>query len=125
MVNYTGLALRAATPAAGVALVNGTPAILSWTTPNDGNLHRFQVFLSMDVISTYTGGQIVVTFTSPGGNSVAWGVYAAGAATGAGWNYGEIFLAPTFVKAGTTVTISQGTALTAGAATLQAEIWGS
>jgi hypothetical protein len=116
---------QAVTPAAGFALVNGTPNIITWTAPNDGLQHRFLLFLSMDITVAYTGGQIIVNFMSPGGNNVTWAVYPPGAATGPGWNYGFVSINPSFVKAGTAVTLSQGSAMTAGAATLNAEIWGS
>jgi hypothetical protein len=113
--------LQAATPAAGFALQNGTPAITSWQVPNDGQEHRVTVFASLDVTSLQTGGAVTVTITDPGGTVGTHTLYAGGVAPGS--------VAPgvfvMIVKAGTTVSLAQSTAQTAGAAVLYAEIWGS
>lgn len=116
------LTLQAATTVAGYTLVNGTGNVITWTTPNDGKLHRFMLFYSMDITSNETGGAISVTFTSPGGTSVTYGILPA--SQNAGWNFGETPAFSAIAKANTTVAIAQTTALTAGAAKLQAEIWG-
>lgn len=118
-----GLTLQATTGVAGFALQNGTPTIASWTAPNDGQLHRAMFFASLVISSGETGGAINVGFTAPDGTVVAWGIFAAGQA--AGYGYTQSPIVPAVVKAGTTVTISQGSPLTAGAAKLYAEIWGS
>jgi hypothetical protein len=120
---HTGLSLITATSLAGYALVNGTGTIISWAVPNDGKLHRFMVFASMDIATTETGGTIAVVFTSPGNSPVTYGIMSPGQA--AGWNFSIASFPPTFAKAGTTVSVSQSTALTAGSATMQAEIWGA
>ena len=118
---HTGLSMAAATATAGYALVNGTGNIISWTTPNDGNLHPFDVFSVMDCTSTETGGGIVVTFTLPDSTAATLTLYAAGKSAGV--------VAPNFVqaiaKANTAVTITQSSALTGGASTMWAEIWGA
>jgi hypothetical protein len=115
------LALQAATPVSGFALVNGTPNILTWTAPNDGQQHRVQVFASLHVISTETGGIVNVNFSAPDGNNGTFQLIAGSLAAG-------LFTANpprlVVVQAGQPVNILQ-TALTAGAALLWAEIWGS
>lgn len=117
-----GMSLLAATPVAGYTLVNGTGNIISWTAPNDGLLHRV-LFLSMlDVTSgPETGGLIQVTVKAPDGTSGTFQVQANG--QGAGIHTGSTN--PIIVQAGQAVTVAQNTALTAGAAVLWCEIWGS
>ena len=118
----TSLVKQASTPVAGVALVNGTPTILSWTPPNDGQLHRVLVYTTMTVQSAMTGGNINLQFEAPDGTFAGPGLLTGGQS--AGYNYsGDA--APVIVKGGQTVMVIQGSALTAGAAILWAEIWGS
>jgi hypothetical protein len=119
-----GMGLQAATAAAGYALADGTGAILAWTVPNDGQLHQFLVFPWLTVASTETGGELAIAFTTPGGSAVTEQFAAGGLAAA---DYGAAYFSFTQVpvKAGTTVTISQFTALTGGAATLWAALWGS
>jgi len=123
MVNYTGLALRAATPAAGYALVNGTGTIISWTAPNDGQLHRVLFFGTLHVTSSETGGAVNVNFTSPDGISNA--NQAVFSASHGGGVFGPDKAGLVVVEAGTVVSVQQGSALTGGASTLWAELWGS
>jgi hypothetical protein len=115
------MALLAATAAAGYAKVNGTGTIISWTAPNDGNLHRVMIFGSEHVTSGETGGQITVSWTTPDGTTVANQLVSAQGSTG-GYPFGAYLLV---VEANATVSVRQNTALTAGAAVLWAEIWGS
>jgi len=121
----TALVLQASTGAAGVALVNGTPAIISWTAPNDGNLHRFIFQGSRNVTVTEVGGALAVTYTTNGASGAQSLTIAAGS-TAAPSNaalsnsgFGAT-IAP-----GTTVTVAQTSALTSGTCTVYAEIWGS
>jgi hypothetical protein len=118
-----GLFLQAATPVAGVALVNGTPTILSWTPPNDGKLHRFTYFASMVVTAPETGGTVGFQFDAPGNVFASWNIFAPN--QGAGYSFGQTVLQGQVCAPGQPVTLVQITALTAGAATLWAEIWGS
>lgn len=116
------LAVVAATPyPAGIALVNGTQTFLSWTAPNDGQQHRFTVVAGLHVTSIETGGQIKINFTLPDGTAGSGTPFAGGGAAGA-FVANEIAVP---VQAGSAVTVTQSTALTAGAAVLFAEIWGS
>lgn len=110
---------QAATPAAGFALQNATPTIIQWTAPNDGQLHRVEVFLTVNVSSAETGGGIQWTYTDPAGGTKSVNMNGGGQAAG---SYHD--LDGGVVGAGTTVSISQSSALTAGAANAYAEIWG-
>jgi hypothetical protein len=112
---------QAATPVAGVALVNGTPSILTWTAPADGAQHRVSVLATLDVTSTETGGAVGVTVTAPDGTSGTLSLFA-GAHTAA--LYGPVAPMDLIIESGSTVTIAQTSALTGGAATVWAEIWG-
>jgi hypothetical protein len=115
-----GLAKVAATPVGGFALANGTSTILTWTAPADGQIHRASVYGSEDVISAMTGGNVNVTWTDPSGGSQAWTIFPS--ASSAGWNYAISQPPDLLVAPGSAVAVVQATALTAGAATLWAEI---
>lgn len=111
------LTLVASTGIAGVALVNGTPTILSWTAPNDGQLHQVICFLDVNVSVAATGGAIQVNYTDPGGTAAT--LNPIGGGQGVGTHNGA---ATVLVGPGSTVTVSQG-ALTVGAAKLYAQIF--
>jgi len=116
-----GLALAATTGAAGVALQNGTPTFLTWTAPNDGQMHRFHVVSSLDVTVAETGGNVQVAFTLPDGSAGTFAQHGPNLAVSTNRS------GPTgsTVQAGTTVTVRQSTALTLGAAQMWAELWAS
>jgi hypothetical protein len=116
------LTLLATTGTGGYALVNGTGNVISWTAPNDGNLHRIQVFATLHITTTEVGGAIRVNFTDPAGGSGTPTIFGGTQANG---TYQPSSLSSVLVEAGTTVAIVQASALTSGAATLYAEIWGS
>lgn len=122
MVNYTGLRLLATTGDQGYALVNGTGVVISWTAPADGELHRFTVFATMNVTSGETGGAISIFFTMPDGTNTNFTLMPGG--QGDGFNFSEFVYLVT-IEPGSTVNISQTSALTGGAAKMWAEIWGS
>jgi hypothetical protein len=113
---------RASTGAGGFALQNGTPTILTWTAPNDGQLHTGFVTGSLAVSTAETGGQI-----NAYGPQAGTGVVIQGAGKTAGqWTFPNSAGSFTFsLQPGQSVTIAQATALTAGAAILYAEIWAS
>jgi hypothetical protein len=103
----------------GFALQNGTPTILTWTAPDDGQLHTVLLAGRLIVTAAETGGAWGVRNTTtsngiqvqPGGTSVSdasvtWGGTVAFTLFG-----------------GETIAFLQLTALTAGAATVYAEIW--
>jgi len=113
---------QAATANAGFALTNGTPTILSFTTPNDGNNHRYTVQFILDVATLEVGGATGVTYTAPDGTvTTAQQILAGGQAAGTHlWGFNNFVVAPN-----TTFAVVQTSALTGGAATAFAEIWGS
>lgn len=115
------LQLQATTGIGGFALQNATPTILSWTAPNDGNMHRFQIVGTLIVTSAETGGEVEILFTPPGGTQQAKVFASPNVAPG---TYNATIQAGT-IGPGTTVLLSQVTALTAGAASVTGEIWGS
>lgn len=116
------MGLLAATPLAGVPLINGTQVLCTWTAPNDGQMHRVMAFASLLVTSPETGGAVNLSVTLPApGAGANDALFNGGAAAGSQMSYNPGSL----VQPGSTVTVNQATALTAGAATLWAEIWGS
>jgi hypothetical protein len=123
LADLGGLVMVAGTGIAGFALQNGTPTILSWTAPNDGLLHRVTLFGLIHVTSLETGGQVSMQYFGPFGGATAHTstILAAGLAADTGGQAANFFNVP--VGPGTTVTVAQTSALTAGAATLWAELW--
>ena len=114
--------LKSATPAAGTALINGTQNILSWTAPNDGQQHRAQLYISTHVTVAETGGGMAFEGTLPDGQGFAWSASSGGQAAGFD---SSVFVFAVIVGPGATVTLTQFSALTAGAAVVWAEIWAS
>lgn len=119
---YPTLARRATTGIGGFALQNATPTILSWTPPADGQLHRVLIFASLHVTATETGGLIGVSYDLPDLANTSHTLFSASQATGSIPLPVQISV---IVAAGQPVIVNQGSALTAGTATLWAEIWGS
>jgi hypothetical protein len=116
------LTMVATTGTAGVALQNATPTFLTWTAPNDGSMHRLVVFSEMNVASTETGGLVNVGFNDPAGGARTRQLYAAGLASGFQEPAGVTPML-NLVAPGSVCTLTQGSALTAGAATMWAEFW--
>lgn len=109
-----GLTEQAATPAAGVALINGTQTFLTWTAPADGVTHFALVVASLDVTTLEVGGLCRLTFTTLGVAS-QFQVFAPSLAVG-------ITVGPwsgISVDPGTTVNVVQQNALTSGASVFQ------
>lgn len=123
VVNLNGLALAAATPSGGYALVNGTPNVITWTAPADGLEHRVSVAGQAHITSAATGGAVDVNFTMPDGTSSGYTWINGG--QGAGYSYSQYDPSTIVVKPGSTVTVRQSSALTGGAVLLWAEIWAS
>lgn len=115
------MALQAQTPQAGFALQNATPTIVSWTAPADGKNHRVVVVASQTANAGATGGAIGITMTAPDGTVGTPQIF--GATPGAGFHNMSF---PVYnIQSGSTFSIVQTSALTAGASTLWAELWGS
>jgi len=121
MVAFGGLVQQASTdPVNGFALQNATPTIISWTTPNDNQKHPFVIVATINVTSLETGGQVNGNFTIAG-VAAAPQLTAGGSAAGiTNPNYRGGMADPN-----TVVSVTQQTALTAGAAVIFAQIMGS
>jgi hypothetical protein len=119
-VGSPALQLVASTPETGFALQDATPAIVTWTAPNDGQQHYVMCMASEQVTSALTGGSVIGLITPPGGGSPAQ-PQALAAGQAAGNHVGNFACV---VGPGTTVTIEQGSAVTGGAATVWIGLWG-
>lgn len=124
-----GIGLQATTGYTGYTLINGTGTIVSWTAPNDGALHRFEIFARLIVSSNLTGGAI---FAGNGGTVLTGGTINSGAFLwSANQGAGDYFLTKTslgvsgILGPAEQIYIKQSTAITGGAAILYAEIWAS
>lgn len=117
------LVLQATTGATGHTLVNGTGTIISWTPPDDGQLHRVMIIAGIDVTSDETGGTVYTNITLPDGTNSFVTLFNGDQDTG----FQVCYNGPTIYvqKAGVQVEVAQYSPLTGGAATLWAEIWGS
>lgn len=116
------LALRATTGVDGYAKQDATGPIISWTAPDDGNMHRVLVFGVTHVTSAETGGQITADFNVPDGTGDTLGIDSGNHST----NSINVFTVSIFlINPGGTFTIAQNSALTAGSSVSWAEIWGS
>lgn len=119
----SGLVVKAATAAAGFALQNATPTILTWNVPNDGAVHRFELSAVQHVTSAETGGGVNVNYTAPDGTAGTIFPFGAGSGAGVGAPLGGA-QGPVEVQAGSTVAVVQASALTVGAAVVFAAILG-
>lgn len=121
----TETSLLATTDDSGFALQNGTPTILSWTAPDDGQLHRVTLYAVLNVTSTETGGQIQLDWYGPWSGSAAYQLNIFNAEESATTHGSPPTISQNLlIGPGTTVSLVQSSALTAGAATVYAEIWG-
>lgn len=119
-----GMGLLATTGTAGYTLLSSgsVPAtILTWTTPNDGLMHRVLVYAMQHISSSETLGAIDVSFTAPDGTSDTTFLIQTGLSSGY-----KNALSPFFVDGnGGTITVIQQSLLTGGAGVLWCEMWGS
>ena len=113
--NGTGI-ITAETSATGVTLINGTQTILAVTVPNDGKVHQVYAAAYKDVTATLTGGQTRINYTLANGTAT----YTTTLNTTVATHYTS---RPTLlVTPGSAVTVTQSTAMTAGAAKVYAKI---
>lgn len=120
-----GLLQQATTGGSGYALVNGTGTIISWTAPNDGNMHRVLVFAVLHITSNETGGTIALNFDLPDGTTGNKTIFSQNQSASVVYPLANNCPQFLLVEANTAVSLSQSTALTGGAATLFAELWAS
>lgn len=100
----------------GVSLINGTQTITTFSVPNDGKPHWFLAQICEQITSATTGGQINVSGTVNGvpyNLQMLAGTQAAGTA---------LTSQTCECDPGTLLKVSQATAMTAGAATLDVNI---
>jgi len=116
----TALTLQESTGTEGYTLIDGTGTILSWTVPNDGNIHTAVISVTLDVTSTETGGAFGISFTAPNGSSAASTISSGGSSAGGH----PVTPAVAICEPGSTVYLTQNSALTGGAAVLWATIHG-
>ena len=114
----TGI-VTAETSATGVALINGAQTILTATVPNDAKPHQAIVTVFKVVTAALTGGAVVMAVTDIAGTAFTLAI--AGTAVGT-YTHSSTTNSTFLLKPGTTVTVKQTTAMTAGAAKVYAKI---
>jgi hypothetical protein len=120
------MTLLASTGAAGYTLVNGTGNLFApWTAPNDGLLHRLVVIAVKHVTSGETGGVIAITTVIPDGTSSQKTLLSGTQAAGVFWPINASYSQQQLLQANAAVTVTQTSALTAGASVAWVELWGS
>lgn len=112
--------LQATTGPNGFTLQNATPSVMSWTAPNDGKLHHYFITGMVKVTVLETGGLLNLHTGQIGASNVPWFTIDAG---GSGVHNGPFSYIGS-LDPGSTITVMQDSALTAGAAVLYCEIWG-
>jgi hypothetical protein len=120
------LSVKASTGAAGVSMDSSyTGGSWTWNVPDDGQLHRFQVFCTYYVSSApQTGGGLSLAFTDPGGTPRTGQDIQAGSFTGTGLKTDTgAGSGPLCCQAGTAVTVTAA-AQTAGQANFWLDILG-
>lgn len=118
-----GLSRVATTGPNGFALQDATPTILSWTAQNDGNLHIAILAVVIKVSSAETGGAISID--ESGAIAANTQLTAGSLGPGTWFFFGNSAYTPVPVAPGGAFALVQSSALTAGAATVYAEIWAS
>lgn len=111
--------LVATTGIVGFNLAATSGDIITWTAPNDGNMHRVMTIVEMHVTSALTGGQVQAVHNPPDGGSYNAQIIAANSAAG----YHNISNPVYLVAPGGTFAVHQGSGVSAGAGVVWAEIW--
>jgi hypothetical protein len=99
-----------------VALINGTQTIVSYNVPNDGKQHAINLQAFQSVTVAETGGAVSISVTTGGNTFSPISLFPGGGATGPTRTNFQLAADP-----GTTVTVTQSSALTAGAAVVS--VW--
>jgi hypothetical protein len=105
-----------------VALIDGTQTILTATVPNDGKVHLMLLSMQTHVTAALTGGTREIHWTTPASPTTPTHQITTTTAVGyhsitKPYSGATILCAP-----GSKVTITQATAMTAGAAKVYAKI---
>jgi hypothetical protein len=122
-INPSGLIKRASTGVPGYTLADSTNTILTWTAPNDGQMHRAELWAIKYVTVVEVGGGVSYSNTMPNGDTNFYDFDAGNNPVGVVTEYLQpwnVLLAP-----GGTIFIAQQSALTSGASIIWAEIWGA
>jgi hypothetical protein len=109
----------AGTAIGGYSLTNGTGQMAAWTAPNDGQNHRALIIASLHVTSAQSGGAVEVFADFPDGFNAAPPLFAGGLGVG-----DHSATTSCVIEPGSTVSVDQISAQTAGAAVLWCEIFG-
>lgn len=115
----TGI-VTAETSETGVALINGTQTIISAVVPNDGKVHSCSWRVLKTISALLTGGNVVIKwFPVP----ITTRTFAM-SATGVGLTAADSNTHSTshLLRPGTTITVTQTTAMSAGAAKVYGKI---
>jgi len=115
------LVVVATTGENGYALVNGTGAILTWTAPNDGALHVAIVIAGAVAPGPAVGGAVGVMASPDGAHFTTTPLFNAALGTGT-YEGSNGYPVTSIVAPGSTVTIEQTSAMTAGGVILYAVI---
>lgn len=118
----SGLAKVASTPGTGFALQNATPNILTYTAPNDGNVHSVIVSSKAIAAGNPVGGgaYVRVNGSQPYCATTSSNAYMITPSPGNGVQYGMFEMT---VQPGDIVTLDQIGALTAGTVQVYASIY--
>ena len=111
----------AETSATGVALINGTQGtIVMVKVPGDGKVHLALVVLTIHVTTAKTGGNVSINYQTPTSATYIAKVYT----TSAAGKYVDTVMVPVRPSTGfsSEVSVTQTTAMTAGAAKVYAKI---
>jgi hypothetical protein len=103
-------------------LINGTGNIATFPIPSDGFVHEVRIPYTLAVAVTEVGGALTLAWTQNGARNLVFspgGLVAGSYIGGAGGNVPLDFLA----DPGSTVTLSQSSALTGGNASLTAQAY--
>ena len=65
-----GVLLNVMNTQGGSGMAPSQQGLMSWTAPNDGNIHIVTIAALVDVVSTATGGQVTVSYHS-GGHAIS------------------------------------------------------
>jgi hypothetical protein len=113
--------LQATTGSSGFTLLDSTPTLLTWSVPNDGQVHRVIVLGELVVTTTQAGGEVQLVFNDPAGNSRTESMWAGGLGVGANKVNGNCAF---MVGPDQTITLEQTSDQTSGSAIAYVDLWG-
>ena len=117
-----GLTRVATTGPNGFALQNGTPTILSWTAPNDGALHDVLIMATEEITVALTGGIVAAGWNTTNYFTRVFDNTAVDVYPGPFNSLGRAPICFSVLPGGQAL-LFQYSAVTAGAATIYADMW--